>query len=137
LLPNRTTAFCRMSSFLRRPLSVLQFMLENATLSYLLSFLINCCVQRKGSRKRKWLSRPKQTQKGEQSKSVGRQLLTFEQGSGRNCDLHIFLTPVFFAEAFWSFFADTFWLLKHFGYLSHGCIKTHHNSVFSLYFQTF
>ena len=27
--------------------------------------------------------------------------------------------------------------LKHFSHLSHSCIKTCHNSVFSLYFQTF
>jgi len=35
------------------------------------------------------------------------------------------------------FFAETFWSLKHFGHLSHSCIKTRHNTVFSLYFQTF
>jgi len=34
-------------------------------------------------------------------------------------------------------FAEKFWSLKHFDHLSHSCIKTHHNSVFSLYFQTF
>ena len=42
----------------------------------------------------------------------------------------------FFAETFRSFFVETFWSLIHFGHLSHSCIKTHHNSVFSLYIQT-
>jgi len=28
------------------------------------------------------------------------------------------------------FFAETFWSLKHFGHLSHSCIKTRRNSVF-------
>ena len=31
---------------------------------------------------------------------------------------------------FGHFFAETFWSLKHFGHLSHSCIKTCHNSVF-------
>jgi len=37
------------------------------------------------------------------------------------------------------FFAETFrsFLLRHFGHLSHSCIKTRHNNGFSLYFQTF
>ena len=42
----------------------------------------------------------------------------------------------FFAETFRSFFADTFWSLKHFGHLSHSCVKTCCNSVYNLYFQT-
>jgi len=32
--------------------------------------------------------------------------------------------------------AEIVWSLKHFGLLSHSCIKTHHRSVFSLYFET-
>ena len=36
----------------------------------------------------------------------------------------------FFAETFRSFFAKIFWSLRHFGHLSHSCIKTHGNSVF-------
>jgi len=35
------------------------------------------------------------------------------------------------------FFTKTFWSLKHFSHLSQSCSKTCHNSVFSLYFQTF
>jgi len=31
--------------------------------------------------------------------------------------------PVFFSETFRSFFGETFWSLKHFGRLSHTCIK--------------
>jgi len=46
-------------------------------------------------------------------------------------------TLCFFAETFRSFLAETFWSLKHFGHLSHSCVKTRHKSVFSLYFQTF
>jgi len=36
-----------------------------------------------------------------------------------------------FAETFRSFFAVAFWSLKHFGHLSHSCIKTSHNRVHS------
>jgi len=39
------------------------------------------------------------------------------------------MSPVFFAETFCS--------LKHFSHLSHSCIKTRCNSVFTLHFQTF
>jgi len=37
--------------------------------------------------------------------------------------------PAFIAETFWPFFGETFWSLRHFGHLSHSCIKTHRNSV--------
>jgi len=38
---------------------------------------------------------------------------------------------LYFTEISWSVFAETFWSLKkHFGHLSHSCIKTHCNSVF-------
>jgi len=37
---------------------------------------------------------------------------------------------LFFAETVRSFFVETFWSLKHFGHLSHSCIKTHYHSVF-------
>jgi len=43
----------------------------------------------------------------------------------------VLLPPLFFAETFRSF------LLRHFGHLSHSCIETCHNSVFSLFLQTF
>jgi len=35
-----------------------------------------------------------------------------------------------FVETFRSFLAETFSSLKHFGHLSHNCIKTRHKSVF-------
>jgi len=35
----------------------------------------------------------------------------------------------FFVETFWSLFIETFWSLKHFGRVSHSCIKTCSNSV--------
>jgi len=37
----------------------------------------------------------------------------------------------------WQRWLYPFFSLKHFGHLSHSCIKTCHNSVFSLFFQTF
>jgi len=36
---------------------------------------------------------------------------------------------LFFAETFRSSLAETFWSLRHFGHLSHSCIKTHRNTV--------
>jgi len=36
----------------------------------------------------------------------------------------------FFVETFRSFFAETFWTLKHFGIVSRSCIKTCHTSAF-------
>jgi len=36
----------------------------------------------------------------------------------------------FFAETCRSFFAETSWSLKHFGHVSHSCIKNRRNSVF-------
>ena len=44
---------------------------------------------------------------------------------------------IFSLTHFGHFVAETFWSLKDFGHLSHSCIKTRRNSVFSLYFQTF
>ena len=41
----------------------------------------------------------------------------------------------FFTETFRSFFAETFWSLKHFGHLSHGCIKTLRNNVLAYIFR--
>jgi len=41
----------------------------------------------------------------------------------------------FFAETFRSFLAETFWSLKHFGNLSHSCVKTRHKSVFTFSFK--
>ena len=49
----------------------------------------------------------------------------------------LFLRSVFFAETFRPFLAETFWSLKHFDHLSNSGIESRHNSVFSLYFQTF
>ena len=46
-------------------------------------------------------------------------------------------SPLFFAETIRSFFAEKFWSLKHFGHLSHSCIKTSCNRFFSSYFYTF
>ena len=44
-------------------------------------------------------------------------------------------TSFFFSLKYLShFFPGTFWPLKHFGHLSHSCIKTHHNSVFFFFF---
>jgi len=42
----------------------------------------------------------------------------------------LWVTRFLFTETFRSFFAERFWSLKHFGHLSHNCIKTHRNSVF-------
>ena len=43
-----------------------------------------------------------------------------------------FLLPFVFVLFF---FAETFWSLKYFGHLSHSCIETRHNCIFSLDFQ--
>ena len=60
-----------------------------------------------------------------------------------NVQLHLTLLTfpklvlLFFAEAFQWFLVEIFWSLKYFGHLSHSCIKTCHETVLSLYFQTF
>ena len=51
------------------------------------------------------------------------------------CLCHIYMVVIlracfFFAETFRSFFAMTFWPLKHFNHLFHNCIKTRYTSVF-------
>jgi len=74
----------------------------------------------------------KRLEKHCRAKSLARRKVCFMHTSFYQFGRHERFTAVFFlVETFRSF------LLRHFGHLSHSCVKTHHNSVFSLYFQSF
>ena len=66
---------------------------------------------------------------------VGTDRIVETQGNiSRLC---VFVKVCLLHPAFFSLKHSCLFLPRHFGHLSHSCIKTCHNSVFSLHFQTF
>jgi len=57
------------------------------------------------------------TSSSDESRSIARNML-ITSASG-----------IFFAEVFRTFFAETFWSLRHCSHLSHSCMKTCRNSI--------